>query len=325
MKSFILFALSILSISFAQAQNNLVIFSEEGENFILHVNGLQINKSPETRVLAEGITNGMAAVRVVFDGNIAPDLKKNIPFLESGTEINAMITQGKSGYKLKYFGETTISTTAEEVMVDEVPSRPQVVESSPEPVEEVAMSVTTVETVTQTTEAPNGENVNMSIGIDGFNMNVNVKVDDSMMDTEMSSSSSTTMSTTTTTTTTTTSTIAPPPPPVPAVEEEVYYEDVVTTSCSPVMKDVSRFKQAIENESFADDQLMVAKQSLKNACITVEGVKALAQIFDFEDDRLEFVKYAYERTADPENFYELNSVFTFSDSKEELNDFLETK
>ena len=49
---------------------------------------------------------------------------------------------------------------------------------------------------------------------------------------------------------------------------------------------------------------------------------SLAQLINFDDDRLEFVKYCYDRTIDQENFYELISVFDFSSHKDELQEFM---
>jgi len=69
----------------------------------------------------------------------------------------------------------------------------------------------------------------------------------------------------------------------------------------------------------------VAKQALRDACINVAGIKNLSTQFDFEDDKLAFVKYCYERCVDTKNYYQLNTVFDHSSTKEELNAFLESR
>jgi len=43
--------------------------------------------------------------------------------------------------------------------------------------------------------------------------------------------------------------------------------------------------------------------------------------FSFEDTKLEFAKYAYERTYDIGNYYKLNDAFSFESSIEELNEY----
>ena len=326
MRTLILLFLA-LSFNATQAQNNLIVFSEDGVPFTLRINGEQINDEPATRVKAEGLRNPAISCVIDFDGNVAPTLKKNMSFLEKGTEITARIVMTKKGYRLKYFGEVIIDD-AEDI---EEEYFPEAVMEEPEPpsvretvvvetreIEPEAQTVTetvTTTVVTETEEVPNGERVNMSIDMMGVKMDVDVSVDDMdmTMDTEVSE---TTTTTTTTTTTMTTSEVA---------TQEVEVEVVEEGPCAPVLEDVGRFKAAMRAESFEDDRMNVAKQALRDACLRVEGVKELAMTFNFEDDRLEFVKYCYDRAYDPQNYFELNSIFTFSDSKEELNRFLESR
>jgi hypothetical protein len=56
--------------------------------------------------------------------------------------------------------------------------------------------------------------------------------------------------------------------------------------CSQTIKDVSELKVMLEEESFSDDQMNIAKQALRSKCIMVAGVIELADLFSFEDDRL---------------------------------------
>jgi hypothetical protein len=159
-----------------------------------------------------------------------------------------------------------------------------------------------------------GENVDvdMNISIGGMDVSMDVDINDN--------TGGTYTSTSTTTTTTTTSGSG-------TVGDVVAVDHVLTPTayddCPPVR--LGSVKTAMSNEAFADDQMNVARQALKNSCVTVDQVIDLAQIFTFEDDRLEFAKFAYDRTIDPHNYFEVNSVFTYSSTKDELNEFLETK
>jgi hypothetical protein len=45
-------------------------------------------------------------------------------------------------------------------------------------------------------------------------------------------------------------------------------------------------------------------------------------LFTFENNRLEVAKYAYRKTADKQNYYQLNDALTFSSTKEELARFI---
>ena len=69
----------------------------------------------------------------------------------------------------------------------------------------------------------------------------------------------------------------------------------------------------------------VVKQASKGKCLTVDQISVISEVFTFEADKLTFVKWAYDSTYDVDNYYKLNSMFTFSSSKEELNEYLESK
>lgn len=83
--------------------------------------------------------------------------------------------------------------------------------------------------------------------------------------------------------------------------------------------------KAAENESFSEDRINVVQQASKGKSFTLEQVSQISSVFTFEEDKLDFVKWAYDSTYDIDNFYKLYAVFTFSDSKNELNEFLKTK
>lgn len=76
--------------------------------------------------------------------------------------------------------------------------------------------------------------------------------------------------------------------------------------------------QLIKDETFADDQMLMAKALVSKKCLNVDQIGRIAEIFTFEDDRLEFVKAAYTHCSNRDNYYQLMSKFTFSENKEEL-------
>ena len=88
--------------------------------------------------------------------------------------------------------------------------------------------------------------------------------------------------------------------------------------CIPPLSDVNAIRNAIEEESFSDDKIIVAKQALKGKCMSVQNIIYISESFDFEDGKLEFAKFAYNCTYDIDNFYQVNKIFSFSSSKEEL-------
>lgn len=87
-------------------------------------------------------------------------------------------------------------------------------------------------------------------------------------------------------------------------------------------QDLNNVKHAIRNESFSSDKLAIARQAVQFQNIRANQVVAIGNLFSFESDRLEFAKMAYRNTIDKQNYYLVNSIFHFSSSKRELNDFI---
>ena len=79
---------------------------------------------------------------------------------------------------------------------------------------------------------------------------------------------------------------------------------------------------AIRNESFSSDKLAIARQAVIRQNIKAHQVVEIGNLFSFESDRLEFAKMAYNSTIDKQNYYLVNSIFHFSSSKRELNEFM---
>lgn len=46
-------------------------------------------------------------------------------------------------------------------------------------------------------------------------------------------------------------------------------------------------------------------------------------MFDFENTKLDFAKFAFSKTYDRDNYYKVNAVFDFDASKETLNRFIQ--
>jgi hypothetical protein len=87
----------------------------------------------------------------------------------------------------------------------------------------------------------------------------------------------------------------------------------------------SQFSDAmnsVSSKSFDDDKFTVAKQITGSNCLTAEQVKRMMVELDFEDTKLEYAKFAYNKTFDIGNYYKLNDAFDFSSSIDELNEYI---
>ncbi len=109
---------------------------------------------------------------------------------------------------------------------------------------------------------------------------------------------------------------APPPSYVPGYNG--------TIGC-PAPMDNGGFDNAmrtIKSSSFDNTRLQVAKQISDSNCFTAAQVREVCKIFSFENNRLDFAKYAYAHTYDINNYHLVNNVFDFDASRRNLTDFI---
>ncbi len=55
---------------------------------------------------------------------------------------------------------------------------------------------------------------------------------------------------------------------------------------------------------------------------TAEQVKQLAQMYSFDNYKLDIAKYAYKNTLNKQDYFILYEVFQFSNSKEDLANYI---
>ncbi len=82
--------------------------------------------------------------------------------------------------------------------------------------------------------------------------------------------------------------------------------------------------KVIKENAFEDDKIITLKNYLKTAnrkYYTTEIAEVVKQ-FNFEENKLEVAKICYPYTIDKSNYYTLNSLFNFNDSKKELSKFI---
>ncbi len=82
---------------------------------------------------------------------------------------------------------------------------------------------------------------------------------------------------------------------------------------------------AVKSQSFSNSRLEVAKQIVNTNCLFAEQVAHLTSLMGFENDKLEFAKYAYNKTYDVGNYYKVNDAFSFSSSSSRLNKYISAR
>jgi hypothetical protein len=80
----------------------------------------------------------------------------------------------------------------------------------------------------------------------------------------------------------------------------------------------SRVLWAIGKESSEANRMESAEQIIHTNYLTVDQVKHLMQLFCTDDSKLEIAKLAYDKTVDQGDYFALNSVFKFDNSRDEL-------
>ncbi len=108
------------------------------------------------------------------------------------------------------------------------------------------------------------------------------------------------------------------PPQVVVVEQPA--PEPVVMPCSDA--DFIEAKNTIENADFEQTKLTIAKQIVASELMTASQLAEIARLFDFEQTKLEFLKYAYKYCFDPNKYYLVNNVFEFSSSVDELNKYI---
>jgi hypothetical protein len=307
------FILSVLFIQGMSAQNNnLIIYSQEGLQFTVILNGIRQNPKPETNVKITGLNAPNYQVKIIFANN-SLDIDQNAYLMDGGvTTTNTEYTYGiinvKGKYKLRYRSAAPIAGSNPE-------SNPQQTVVVYSQVNTIGATSTTTNTSTNTTNtvgntAENGATV--GITLNGVGMNVNVSGD-----TEMSTNTTTTTTTSTTTSSSGTNN-----------NNSTYvlqgYNGIYGCPAPMSGSDFQTAKNSITSKGFDESRLILAKQIIGSNCLLCKQIKDLMQLMSFEETKLELAKFAWHHNLDKGNYYQLNDAFGFESSIEELNQYIQT-
>ncbi len=313
-----LITLSILILAFiaklSAQENHLIIFSEDLNPFYAYVNGVKQNTEPQTNVKVTGLELQSYKLKVVHVDETIPTLDKNLYFEPMGMANTVKITNTRKGYKLRFFGQVPLSQSPTEYT--EIPYHETAYEEEIDVVQETVIMDTQMNTnVNVNTGKPNGsstttESVNMNVNIGGVNMGMDVNISETTTESiDMNQQITYEQSGTYT-----------------EVEEVVYeevshvHEGPCSTYMGPV--DFDSAKSSIESKSFSDSKMTLAKQITKGNCLSADQVTEITRVFDFESDRLDYAKFAFDFCYDQGNYYKVNDAFEFEMTIEELDEHL---
>ncbi len=81
--------------------------------------------------------------------------------------------------------------------------------------------------------------------------------------------------------------------------------------------------ESIRTETFNSTKITITKNIIQsNPCFYSRQIQEIVGLFSFDSGKLEIAKFAYDYTIDKENYYKVADAFSFSNSKEELIDYI---
>lgn len=83
-----------------------------------------------------------------------------------------------------------------------------------------------------------------------------------------------------------------------------------------------QLKRTVESESFDSSRVELLESTLRNNFFNSHQIKELMMLVSFDSGRLQFAKSAYTRTVDPENYFIVREALSFSSSKTELTNYI---
>lgn len=102
-----------------------------------------------------------------------------------------------------------------------------------------------------------------------------------------------------------------PPPPPPHCSQPVYAPVYIYPMSH---QEFAMLIHVVEEQHFDSYKVSIIRQALSMNHVTSNQVRHLMQMLTFESNKLEVAKFAYHRTVDPQNYFVVNSAFTFSSS-----------
>jgi hypothetical protein len=313
-------------LTFAQG-GSLIVFSQNGERFYVILDGIKQNNAPATNVKVTDLTRPTYRAKIIFEDPAIPPIDKTVYVQDYDTktymEVVYNLRRNKNGVmdmRLSSISEISSAPRAGEQNVVKYHAEEIKEPVSVKPAEPAKAGAST--TTMQTTTVGTGTSIGTSATIKESDESVTINIDMGGLGT--ATSVTTTTTTTHTTITKTTDPVAGQPAPKPVAAEHTTVKEAGCTKAISA-SDFEAGKKSIKSQSFADTQLKVAKTFTKNNCLSVAQIKEIMSLFSFEQNKLEYAKFAYDYCVDKKNYYQLSEAFSFSSSADELNEFLESK
>jgi hypothetical protein len=289
---------------------NVIIFSENGEQFTIILNGIQQDSKPSTSIKMTNLSMDWFTLGIVFaDANINKQ-KFNLG-VSLGNETSYALHKKINGdYSLRNISETPLA---------------QAPPTSPSQLE---VPYTTVPAGTINNASNNSKNSTIDVhgnsqnggsvfGINSLGSGVGISVSGVDVVIRNNNNSSTNPNGT-----------DAPSSGNPQGSSQHYnmpgYDGPLGCPYPISKEDFYSAKATISFNNFEEERMESAKKIIRNSCLAVSQLKDLIVLFSFENTRLEFAKFAYDFTFDQGNYYKLNDAFAYQASIDELNKYIIT-
>ena len=291
---------------------HLTIFSEDGDQFSLILNGELINDIPQTNLRVEDLNQPYYSAKIKFEDSSLLDITKKSIMIADADGTFADVTykikrdRNKKGkMKINFFSQVPVDPG-----FIPAPNIHVVHYGQPSPVL-VQQSGGVIQS--QTTTIQNNNNVNLGLSIGGVSMGVSINDPDGGLVTQ--------------TTTTSSSTISSGGHIDHGINE--IHSTHPTRGCDRrscmSSRDFSDALIAVKAQNFEKSMLKTANQVVSNNCLNVDQIIQIANVFNFEDNKLEFAKFAYDFCVEKRNYFKLNGIFNFSNNADALSDYVRSR
>lgn len=332
----ILLVLSIIFLySQAFSQGKLTFFSQDGKKFWVIINGEKMNKEPQYNVKDIPVSFQWGKVRIIFEDEKIKPIDKNVQVVDVNNNwcnVKYMIKEKKGKYVINDFDATY-----------EVISPVSVDQNTQQPVPQNTTTTTTTQPNTQNNQ-PNTQTTNTQTT--GISQNTSISptgitttVTDPLTGQTITTGVNVQMGQTTQTLNQTTTVSSQSKQPAnlttvtqtPANQQQQAnyvmpgYSGKIGCPWPMQQPDFEESKKSVASKNFEDSKLTVAKQIAGANCLLCSQVKEIMQLFNFEESKLDFAKFAYDHVYDVNNYYKLNDAFSFESTIEELNQYISTK
>lgn len=90
-------------------------------------------------------------------------------------------------------------------------------------------------------------------------------------------------------------------------------------------EDVDSMLVRMKKQPFDSDRLALAKVIVSSSHLNAAQIARLAEMIDFSNSQVDFLKYAYSYCIDPVNYYHTVDVLTFTSDKRKVLDYIATQ